>query len=302
MPPRIVVVGSLMMDLVVRAPRLPLPGESLLSHSFRTSPGGKGANQAVAASRLGAQVTMVGRIGQDRFGEILRTRLEEAGVDTGNVTTDPEIGTGVAVPIVLDSGDNAILAVPQANMKLGPPDIEAARGAIESANMLLLNFEAGMPAVEAAARVAAAAGVPILLNPAPIAPHSPMLLAMARVLVANEVEAAALVPEAHGDHARELKDLQRMAPRVLVTLGSEGLLGGDIDGTFSLPAFQVNAVDSVGAGDAFCAALAVCLSEGAGIRDAATFASAAGALAVTKPGAQEALPTRQEVEAFLAAR
>lgn len=302
MPPRIVVVGSLMMDLVVRAPRLPLPGESLLSHSFQTSPGGKGANQAVAAARLGANVCMVGRIGRDRFGEILRTKLEEAGADTSHISVDPDVGTGVAVPIVLDDGQNAILAVPQANMTLGVREIEAARGAITSADMLLLNFEAGMDAVEAAAQLASTAGVPILLNPAPMAPHSPLLPAMARVLVANEVEAAAIVPEANGNHAQELKDLQRMSPRVVVTLGGEGLIAGDIEGTFSLPAFDVEAVDSVGAGDAFCAALGVRLCEGADLREAARFASAAGALSVTRAGAQASLPTRAEVEAFLAAR
>lgn len=301
MPPRIVVVGSLMMDLVVRAPRLPVPGESLLSHSFQTSPGGKGANQAVAAARLGASVEMVGRVGRDRFGEILRSRLEEAGAGTSHVSIDPEIGTGVAVPIVLDSGDNAILAVPQANLNLGVADIEAARGVITGADMLMLNFESGMEAVEAAARIATGARVPILLNPAPIAPHSPLLLAMAHTLVANEVEAAAIIPEAGGDHARELKDLQRIAPRVVVTLGADGLVGGDLEGTFALPAFPVTPVDSVGAGDAFCAALAVRLCEGAGLREAARFASAAGALATTKEGAQGALPTRPEVEAFLAA-
>ncbi len=301
MPPRIVVVGSLMMDLVVRAPRLPVAGESLLSHSFQTSPGGKGANQAVAAVRLGASVEMVGRVGRDRFGEILRSRLEEAGAGTHHVSTDPEVGTGVAVPIVLDSGENAILAVPQANLNLGVADIEAARGVITGADMLMLNFEAGMEAVEAAARIATGARVPILLNPAPIAPHSPLLLAMAHTLVANEVEAAAIIPEAGGDHARELKDLQRIAPRVVVTLGAGGLVGGDLDGTFVLPAFPVTPVDSVGAGDAFCAALAVRLCEGAGLREAARFASAAGALATTKQGAQGALPTRAEVEAFLAA-
>jgi ribokinase len=289
-----------MMDLVVRAPRLPLPGESLLSHSFQTSPGGKGANQAIAAARMGADVAMVGRIGRDRFGEILRTKLEEAGVDTTHISVDPEVGTGVAVPIVLDSGENAILAVPQANMRLGEAEIEAARAAIESATMVMLNFEVGMQAVEAAARIAAGAGVPVLLNPAPIAPHSPLIFALSRVLVANEVEAAALVPEAAGNHAQELKDLRRMSPRVLVTLGADGLIGGDIDGTFEIPAFPVTAVDSVGAGDAFCGALAVRLAEGAGLEEAARFASAAGALAVTKAGAQASLPTCTEVEAFLA--
>ncbi|MEO8538743.1 MAG: ribokinase [bacterium] len=299
MPPRIVVVGSLMMDLVVRAPRLPLVGESLLSHSFQTSPGGKGANQAIAAARMGASVAMVGRIGRDRFGEILRMKLEEAGVDASNVSVDPEIGTGVAVPIVLDSGENAIFAVPQANMTLGVAEIEAARRLIEAADTLMLNFEVGMDAVDAAARIASSAGVPILLNPAPIAPYSPLLPALARVLVANEVEAAALVPEFAGDHALELKNLLRMSPRVLITLGADGLIGGDVEGTFSLPAFPVTAVDSVGAGDAFCGALAVRLAEGCGLQEAARFASAAGALAVTKPGAQASLPLRSEVEALI---
>ncbi|MBK7726348.1 MAG: hypothetical protein IPI33_14300 [Dehalococcoidia bacterium] len=132
MKPRVVVVGSLMMDLVVRAPRLPVIGESLLSHSFRTSPGGKGGNQAIAAARLGASVTMIGQVGADRFGEILRERLEAEGVDTRFVSVDPELGTGVAVPIVLDSGENAILAVPQANLALSSLLIERARDVISS--------------------------------------------------------------------------------------------------------------------------------------------------------------------------
>ncbi len=300
MPPRIVVVGSLMMDLVVRAPRLPLPGESLLSHGFQTSPGGKGANQAIAAARMGAQVAMIGRIGRDRFGEILRKSLEDDGVDTSNLSVDPEVGTGVAVPIVLDSGENAIFAIPQANMSLSAAEIEAAGPVIAAADMLMLNFEVGMSAIEAAAGIAARAGVPILLNPAPIAPHSTMLLAMARVLVANEVEAAALAPEANGDHQQELRALLRIAPRVLVTLGADGLIGGDVSGTFVIEAFPVKAVDSVGAGDAFCGALAVLLCEGRTLEDSAKFASAAAAIAVTRPGAQASLPWRSEVEAFIA--
>jgi ribokinase len=159
-----------------------------------------------------------------------------------------------------------------------------------------------MEAVEAAAHVASAAGVPILLNPAPIAPHSPLLLMLARVLVVNEVEAAALAPEAAPNHALELKALLKFAPRVLITLGSEGLVGGDVNGDFTMPAFPVPAVDSVGAGDAFCGALAVRLAEGCPLVDAARFAAAAGALATTKAGAQGSLPARQEVEAMLAVR
>ncbi|MGE3076340.1 MAG: ribokinase [Dehalococcoidia bacterium] len=300
MSPRIVVVGSLMMDLVVRAPRLPHIGESLLSHSFRTSPGGKGANQAIAAARLGATTTMIGRIGKDRFGEILRTGLESAGIDTRFVSVDPEIGTGVAVPIVLDSGENSIFAIPQSNMALAPTDIEVARETIAAADMLMLQFEVGMDATLAAARIARAAGVPVMLNPAPIAQHPPELLRLASIIVANELEAAALAPRAGGDHAKELAALREFAPTAVITLGEAGAIIDDDGGTGAIPAFTVTPVDSVGAGDAFCAAFAVARCEGKSAVEAARFANAAGALAVTAAGAQGSLPTRSEVEAFLA--
>ncbi len=215
-----------MMDLVVRAPRLPHVGESLLSHSFKTSPGGKGANQAIAAARLGATATMIGRIGQDRFGEILRTGLESAGVDTRFVSVDPAVGTGVAVPIVLDSGENAILAIPQSNLALSPADIEAARETIAAADMLMVQFEVGMEATLAAMGIASDAGVPVMLNPAPIAQHPAEMLRLVSVIVANELEAAALVPEAKSDHTKEIAALQKMAPTAVITLGAEGSLVG----------------------------------------------------------------------------
>lgn len=291
-----------MMDLVVRAPRLPAVGESLISHSFKTSPGGKGGNQAIAAARLGASVTIVGQLGPDRFGEILRTGLEADGVDTRYLTVDPEVGTGVAVPIVLDSGENTIFSIPQANLALSPAAVERAADAIRAADMLLVQFEVGMEATLAAMRIANDAGVPVLLNPAPVAAHPEGMLELASVIVANEIEAAALVPSAAGDHTRELAGLRRSAPKAVVTLGDHGSLIDDGAGPDPIAAFAVQAVDSVGAGDAFCAALAVSLCEGQPLAAAARFASAAGALAVTRAGAQASLPSRREVEALFANR
>jgi len=291
-----------MMDLVVRAPRLPVAGESLLSRSFQTSPGGKGGNQAIAAANLGASVTMIGRIGPDRFGEILRTCLEAAGVDTRFVSMDDEIGTGVAVPIVIDSGENAILTVPQANLALSRDDIEAARDAIAAADMLMVQFEVGMEATLAAMRLAREAGVPVLLNPAPVAEHPAEMPGLASVIVANEIEAAALAPGAGGDHARALAALRRHSAKAVITLGGDGCLVEDGGVVKAVEAFPVDAVDSVGAGDAFCAALAVALCDGANLAEAARFANAAGAIAVTAVGAQSSLPTRMQVEALLGGR
>jgi len=298
--PRIVVVGSLMMDLVVGAPRLPAIGESLMSDSFRTSPGGKGANQAIAAARLGAQVSIVGQVGADRFGEILRSGLEAAGVETRYLTVDPAIGTGVAVPVVFHDGNNLIFAIPQANHALSVAAVEAARTAIEAADMLMVQFEVNMEATLAAVHIAARAGVPILTNPGPIAAHPPEVVTLASVLVPNEVEAAALVPGANGDHLLELMVLRRAVPNVVITLGAAGATFYDGAEPVLASAFPARAVDTVGAGDAFCGALAVALCERRPLRDAVRFANAAGALSVSKPGAQQSLPYRAEVEELFA--
>jgi ribokinase len=288
------------MDLVVRAPRLPIVGESLISHGFRTFPGGKGGNQAVAAARLGASVAIVGRVGDDDFGRALLRSLQVDGVDTSDVSVDTQTGTGVAVPIVLDDGQNAIFAIPQSNLNLGVADIEKARAAIAAADALLVQFEVGMAATETAMRAARAAGVKVFLNPAPLAAFPDGLLGLATTIVANEVEAAALVPEARGDHSAEAAALAAIAGSAVVTLGAEGAAFQDGSAAGSARAPSVAAVDSVGAGDAFCGALAVALAEGRSFSAAVHFANAAGALAVTRPGAQAALPTRDEVEALLA--
>ena len=298
--PRIAVVGSLMMDLVIRAQRLPALGESLIASGFQTFVGGKGGNQATAAARLGADVAMIGRVGEDEFGRAIVANLGAEGIEASHVSVDPVTGTGVAVPIVLDDGNNAILAVPRANLALDPGDIRRAAPAIESADLLLVQFEVGMEATELAMRIARDAGRTVILNPAPIAPHPPGLLALADVLIPNEVEAAALVPFAAGDHEREAAVLLGHGPHsVVITLGERGALVATAGAARLIPAFPVEAVDTVGAGDAFCGAFAVALASGAPLLDAARYGSAAAACAVTRPGAAAALPSRPEVAQIL---
>lgn len=297
----IAVVGSLMMDLVVRAPRLPLVGESLLGHEFGMFVGGKGGNQALAAARAGAApVSMIGRIGDDLFGQRIVETLEADGLHCGHITRDRDSGTGVAVPIVFDDGGNSIFAVPQANLRVTAADVDAARDAIRGARMLLVQFEVAMDATLQAMRLAREAGVRAVLNPAPIAQHPAEMLTLATYLVVNEVEAAALAPAAGGDHLQEARTLMSRGPAaVFVTLGAAGSIVVSEGTEEFVPPFRVDAVDSVGAGDAYCGALAVALAEGRNLAAAARFASAAGAMSTTRPGAAASLPTRAEIESLL---
>lgn len=295
---RIAIVGSLMTDLVVRVPRLPQAGESLIGHGFATFVGGKGGNQANAAARAGAdEAHMVGRVGADAFGEEIVRTLELDRVDCRFVSRDEDVGTGVAVPMVLDDGSNSIIAIPQANLRVSVADIMAAREVLTAVDVLLAQFEVNMEAVEAAMRTAREAGVRVILNPAPIAPHPPDIFRMAHVVVANEVEAAALVPECGGDHGAEALALLAKGPAVaIVTLGAEGAIVATQEERFFVPAYQVKAIDSVGAGDAFCGALAVGLCERMDLAEAVRFASAAGALSVTRAGAAASLPVRGAID------
>lgn len=297
---RIAVVGSLMMDVVVRVPRLPERGESLFGRDVQLFTGGKGANQAVAAARLGAShVAMIGRVGEDDFGRRIVAALEAEHVDCRGVIRDRRHATGVAVPLVFDDGANSIISVPQANLALSESDIYAMAALITGADMLLLQLEVGSSATAAATAIARKARIPIVLNAAPIGLDSPAIVGSATHLIVNEVEAAALAPTARGDHSVEARMLLGDRPgTAVVTLGSEGALIARPAGVHVIAPFEVNAVDSVGAGDAFCAAYAVSLAGGASEPEAAAFAAAAGALAVTRPGAQAALPTRAEVEAL----
>jgi len=304
-PPMITVVGSLNIDLVVQAPRMPVPGETIVGHGFHIVPGGKGANQAVAAARLGAQVTMVGRVGNDGFGEMQRQGMEALGIDTDFLITDEEAPTGTAVIIVDAQGQNSIVVVSGANRRLTPADVEAARPAIGASDALLLQLESPIPTVQRAAEVARDRGVPVILNPAP-APTQPLpapLLRSVDYLIPNEVEATALtgiqvVDQSGAERAAASLQTQGIET-VILTLGAQGALAVSPQGTIQAPALSVRAVDTTAAGDAFVAAFAVALCEGQPLREALRFANAGGALAVTKLGAQPSLPTREEVEALL---
>ncbi|MEU7995975.1 ribokinase [Micromonospora sp. NPDC049060] len=288
---RVVVVGSANMDLVGTAPALPRPGETLLGTDFVMVPGGKGANQAVAAARAGASCAFLGAIGSDSFGVTLRARITAAGVDTGQLRTT--YGTsGVALVMVNAEGENAILVSPGANASmtgLTEPELTAVRGA----DVLLAQLEIPVATVTEAAVVARAAGTRVVLNAAPAVPVPPELLAATDLLVVNETEAQALTGRGR-DEPSALLDL---APRAVLTLGAEGAWYGDRDGTaVHVPAVKVDVVDSTAAGDAFTAALAVAWGEGRDVVDAVRWAAAAGAACARRLGASVALPTRTEID------
>lgn len=295
---RVVALGSCVVDLVFRMPRLPGRGETLFARSAGIYPGGKGLNQAIAARRLGAETTLIANMGDDLFGHYLLELLSGEGVDTRYVARDAANGTGFAAPVVFDDGENSILSAPQANLALQTALVEAAREAIAAAGALLLQFEAPMEANIVAARIARAAGTRVVLNPAPVVAHPPELLALADVLVVNEVEAAMLAGGTHpAAQARTLLGGRELA---VVTLGEQGAVFATASGEAGVvEAFPVQAIDSVGAGDAFCAALAVALCEGHTAAAAVRFAAAAGALAVTAAGAATSLPRREAVDRLL---
>jgi len=303
MSARVTVAGSLNMDLVVRAPRIPEPGETIIGGEFRTVPGGKGANQAVAAARLGAQVAMVGRVGGDAFGGLLLENLAAAGVDPAFVTRDPQAATGVALIEVDDAGQNSIVVVSGANMRLAPADVEAAAAAIGVADVLLLQLESPLETVTRAAQVARAQGVTVILNPAPARPVPDGLLGLVDVLIPNESETALLTGLPVGDQEQAqaaAAALRRMGvATVILTLGERGALLAYEGGAELFPAFDVTPVDTTAAGDAFVGGLAVALAEGRPLQEAVRWGNAAGALATTRLGAQPSLPTRQALEKML---
>jgi len=304
MPARVTVAGSLNMDLVVRTPRIPRPGETIIGGEFRTVPGGKGANQAVAAARLGAQVAMVGRVGDDAFGGLLLDNLAAAGVDHAFVTRDPQAATGVALIEVDDAGQNSIVVVSGANKRLSPADVEAAAAAIGAADVLLLQLENPLETVTRAAQVARAQGVTVILNPAPARPVPDGLLGLVDVLIPNESETALLTGLPVGDQEEAqaaAAALRRMGvATVILTLGERGALLAYEGGAELFPAFDVTPVDTTAAGDAFVGGLAVALAEGRPLWEAVRWGNAAGALATMTLGAQPSLPTRQALEKMLA--
>lgn len=299
----IVVVGSLNMDLVVTTSRLPEAGETVAGDRFSIIPGGKGANQALAAARLGADVTMVGRVGDDPFGATLRQELSGQGLDVRHVRVDEEAETGTALIVVEEGGENRIISVAGANGAVGTADVQAATLAIQGARALLLQFEIPLETVEEAMTVASSHGVSVILNPAPAYAVPDEFLRQVDVLVMNETECQML----GGLPVSDLPSARRAAQAVrdrgvevaIVTLGAKGVFVAGPHLARHLPAHSVPVVDTTAAGDAFVGGLAAALAQGAAPVWAVSFANAAGALAVTRFGAQTSLPTLVEVEALL---
>ena len=295
----VVVLGSVNADLVLRCPQLPVPGQTVHGRDFQTLPGGKGANQAVAAARLGASVSFIGCVGDDAFGRNARELLVAEGIDTRHLHTIGGVSTGVAMILVDDKGQNCIALAAGANAALSIAHVDAAKATIQSAALLICQLESPLPVVQHGIALARAVDVPVLLNPAPMQALPAELLAQVDVLVPNETEAAALIDLPSGasfDPAAAATRLRELGPRtVIVTLGANGvLLAADgIDRHFKAPA--VHAVDTTGAGDTFIGAYAAARCEGASLTDAIEFAQQAAAISVTRAGAIAAMPRRSEL-------
>ena len=295
---KVLVVGSINMDLVVRVPRSPLPGETVLGGDFETFPGGKGANQAVAAARMGGEVTMVGRVGSDNFGDTLIQGLIEDNIKTTYVIKDSETPTGIAMIAVAANGENMIVVAPGANYKVSEVDVTNAREIMRDTDLLLLQLECPMEAVTAAIDLAKAYDIPVVLNPAPAQPLSQALLANVDILTPNETELVMLAGEDTVDKAIE-KVLSWGTKNLVVTLGANGARVVTEGVDRHIPAHEITAVDTTAAGDAFNGALAVAFAEGKPLMEAVDYGMAAGALAATRRGAQPSLPTRDAVESLI---
>lgn len=291
---RIVVVGSINMDLVTQSARFVGPGETILGEGFITVPGGKGANQAVASARLGAEVALVGAVGDDAFGHQLRTGLDAEGVDLTHVRTLADSASGTA-SITVAGGENQIIVVPAANARVTPAQVERAQTLFERADAVLVQMEIPLDAVEATLRLSHRLGVPVILNPAPAQLLPIEWLKLARYVTPNQHELAILLG---ADSDEDFKALMRRAPcPVVLTRGDEGAWYREQDEPTHQPGFNVDVVDSTGAGDTFNAALAVFLHEG--LPAAVRKACAAAALSVGKLGAQGGMPVQARLQAFL---
>jgi ribokinase len=299
----IVVVGSINIDLVSKAERIPVSGETVLATEFRTHLGGKGANQAVAIARLGYPVRMIGKVGDDSFGEKLRSGLQREGVDITAVGT-VEDSSGVAVIVVSPEGDNIIIVTPGANSALRPPDLDVNAETIRGARLVLAQLETPMDTIEYLAELCEREGVPLMLDPAPSHALSPMVMRQISWFTPNETEAAFY---AGGEKQESLEPtaerlLQQGLRGVVLKLGASGVYLRSQDGLkLYVPAFPVKAVDTTAAGDAFNGAFAVGLARGRSPAESARFAAAAAAVSVTRAGAQPSMPTSDEVDAVLAA-
>jgi ribokinase len=299
MPPRVTVVGSANIDLTFRASWLPRPGETVFGSAFYQGFGGKGANQAVAAARLGATVSFVGRVGADDFGRATRVQLAREGIDITYLLTDQDRPTGTAAILVDDAGENAIVGVPGANLGLTPEDARAAAELLRASAVVLAPCETMIETLTEAFRIADDAGRTCALNPAPARDLPEALLRATDVCVPNETELRQLTgrtTDSLADIAAAARLLRARGPEaVIVTLGERGALLVGSGEPVHIPPVPVTAVDTTGAGDAFCGALAAYLAEGDTLLAAATKANRVAAMSVTRPGAQASFPRREEL-------
>lgn len=301
--PTIAVVGSSNMDLVVKSKRIPVTGETILGGDFIMVPGGKGANQAVAAAKLGAQVFFIAKLGDDIFGLQSLNNFKKEGVNTRYVLQTKDAPSGVALIMVDDEGNNIIVVAPGANNNLTPEDVKEAESDIALSGALVAQLEVPIETIEFAAGLANKSNVPFILDPAPAQKLSPELLNMVDVLTPNETEAQILtgieVKDPDSANAAAQKLLECGVKNVILTMGASGYLSVGKEGKEFVAARKVTAVDSTAAGDAFTGSLAVGLAKGQSLSEAALFANNVAAVSVTKMGAQPSMPTVQEVEAFI---
>ena len=299
---KILVLGSSNTDMTVKTPVMPVPGETVLGGDFTMSPGGKGANQAVAARRLGGDVSFICKLGRDVFGENALKHYLAEGLGTDGVLRS-DLPSGVALITVDNAAENCIVVASGANLDITPADIAASSDALRACDILLMQLEIPVPAVLQAARIAHEAGATVVLNPAPYAALPEEIFSYIDLFIPNETELSAFSGLPVGDVPSAVRAAEVLfakgVGKMIVTMGSKGSLLLDGGAPRTVSAFRVDAVDTTGAGDTYCGALCVALAEGRTLDEAARFASAASALSVTRMGAQTAMPSRQEAESFL---
>lgn len=300
---KIVVVGSSNTDMIIKASRIPKPGETILGGEFSTAAGGKGANQAVAAARAGGKVCFIARIGNDLLGGQALDGFKNDGIDSTFVFTDDKAPSGVALIMVSESGENSISVASGANGNLNLDDIEKSKSRIEGADILLMQLESPIDTIKAAAKVAKVAGVKVILNPAPAQELDDDILANIDIITPNETEAEILT----GVTINAGKDMHKAADillakgitTVLITLGSKGVLVAQKDSKQIIPAYKVDVIDTTAAGDVFNGTFAVALAKGESLEDSVRFGNAAASISVTRMGAQPSAPMKEEIYAKL---
>ncbi len=299
----IYVVGSSNTDMIVKAPHIPAPGETILGGEFTTAAGGKGANQAVAVARCGGNVSFLAKLGNDALGDQAIASFKADGIDVSHVLRDPNTPSGVAVIMVNHSGENSIAVAPGSNSLLCPTDVEGIEPVLDETSTLLIQLEIPIETVEKSVSIACSRGANVILNPAPACELSDDLLSQVSIITPNESEASLLtgieVKSVDDAIAAGRKLLQRGIDNAVITMGSSGALIVRTDGEELVPTTKVDVVDTTAAGDTFNGALAVALSEGSSLKNAVVFANAAAALSVGKLGAQQSVPSREEIDAML---